>query len=417
MKGVMRFRTKGKFSPRYIGPYQIMRKISSVAYELDLPMILASVRPAFHASMLKKCVGDHSFIVSIEDIGVKDFLSYKEMEPSNRSWMYNMTLPNHAGLKEEYKEGVAGFFAKAMTLDEFLTEGTIRCPCEKCECPMLLGPDDVEFHLLKNGFMKNYYVWTVHGETNTGGGDYGFENSFIGEGSPIAKNNAKKYRYSETVRDVFGTHSGDQSEPNDKAKHFYEQLNETSHPLYEGSMHSKLSVAVRLLSIKSDYFISQESMDSIIALMNNLNPNKFDLPKDYYTSKKLVSKLGLSSEKIDCCEKGCMLFYKDDATLEYCKFCNQPRYKEVTNAKGKKVPEKWIHYLPVIPWLKRPSPLSSSAYISQNVEEMKEMRKKIAELKIRCNTSDDRVVRFEKLIMKYMPQACDDEDDTESDED
>ncbi|KAF3681884.1 hypothetical protein FXO37_02647 [Capsicum annuum] len=37
--------------------------------------------------------------------------------------------------------------------------------------------------------------------------------------------------------------------------------------------------------------------------------------------------------------------------------------------------------------------------------------------KDRCKTSDDRVARFEKLIMKYMPQACDDEDDTESDED
>ncbi|KAF3636386.1 hypothetical protein FXO38_24208 [Capsicum annuum] len=44
------------------------------------------------------------------------------------------------------------------------------------------------------------------------------------------------------VKDAFGTHSGAQNEPNDEAKHFYEQLKEASHPLYEGSVHSKLSV-------------------------------------------------------------------------------------------------------------------------------------------------------------------------------
>ncbi|KAM3375652.1 hypothetical protein P3S68_014366 [Capsicum galapagoense] len=76
-----------------------------------------------------------------------------------------------------------------------------------------------------------------------------------------------------------------------------------------------------------------------------------------------------------------------------------------------------VYGLGVIRSSGRPSPLLSSAYTSQKVEEMEEIRKDIAELKIRCKTSDDRVARFEKLIMKYMPQACDDEDDTEFDED
>ncbi|XP_019266286.1 PREDICTED: uncharacterized protein LOC109243756 [Nicotiana attenuata] len=164
------------------------------------------------------------------------------------------------------------------------------------------------------------------------------------------------------VRDAFVMHPGAQSEPNDDAKCFYEQLQEAGRPLYEGSIHSKLSVAVRLLSIKSDSSISQAGMDSIIDLMNELNPNKIDLPKDFYTAKKLVSKLGLSSERIECSEKGCMLFYKDDATLENCKFCNQPRYKEVTNSKMKnKVPVKPMHYLPFIPRLKRLYASMSSA--------------------------------------------------------
>ncbi|XP_059299093.1 uncharacterized protein LOC132051859 isoform X2 [Lycium ferocissimum] len=239
---------------------------------------------------------------------------------SDCKWMYNRTYPNCAWLREEFKEGVAGFIAKAMTLDDFLIEGTIRCPCEKCECAKLLGPEAVKFHLYKNGFMKHYFVWTAHGENNASVDNFAFQNSFGCEGSPIAENNVESSRYNEMVRDAFGTYSGAQSEPNDEAKRFYEQLKEASHPLYEGSVHSKLSVAVRLLSIKSDFSISQAGMDSIIGLMNELNPNKLDLPKDFYTTKKLVSKLGLSSERIDYCEKGCMLFYKDDATVEYCKF-------------------------------------------------------------------------------------------------
>ena len=51
MKGFMRFGRKGKLSPRYIGPYKILKKVGSVAYELDLPNDLAKVHPVFHVSM------------------------------------------------------------------------------------------------------------------------------------------------------------------------------------------------------------------------------------------------------------------------------------------------------------------------------------------------------------------------------
>ena len=56
IKGVMRFCKKGKFSPQYVGPYQILRCIDKVAYELDFPSELASVHPVFQVSMLKKYV-------------------------------------------------------------------------------------------------------------------------------------------------------------------------------------------------------------------------------------------------------------------------------------------------------------------------------------------------------------------------
>jgi len=57
----------------------------------------------------------------------------------------------------------------------------------------------------------------------------------------------------------------------------------------------------------------------------DLTPPNNSLPKNYYEAKRLVSKLGLESKKIDCCVNVCMLFYdndngKNDASLLKCKF-------------------------------------------------------------------------------------------------
>ena len=55
-----------------------MRRIGGVAYELDLPVSLASIHPVFYVSMLKKCIGDHSLILPVEEVNVKALLSYEE---------------------------------------------------------------------------------------------------------------------------------------------------------------------------------------------------------------------------------------------------------------------------------------------------------------------------------------------------
>lgn len=78
MKGVMRFGKKGKLSPRYIGPYQIIRRIGMVAYELDLPADLEAVHPVFHVSMLRKCIGDPSKIMPVKEIQITEDLNFEE---------------------------------------------------------------------------------------------------------------------------------------------------------------------------------------------------------------------------------------------------------------------------------------------------------------------------------------------------
>ena len=59
-KGVMRFRKKGKLSPRYIGPLEVLELKGEVAYELALPLELSQVHPIFHVSVLRKYVPDSS---------------------------------------------------------------------------------------------------------------------------------------------------------------------------------------------------------------------------------------------------------------------------------------------------------------------------------------------------------------------
>nr|GEX55727.1 putative reverse transcriptase domain-containing protein [Tanacetum cinerariifolium] len=67
-KGVVRFRKKGKLAPRYVGSFEILEKISLVAYRLRLPEELSSVHHTFHLSNLKKCLADANLHVPLDEI-------------------------------------------------------------------------------------------------------------------------------------------------------------------------------------------------------------------------------------------------------------------------------------------------------------------------------------------------------------
>jgi hypothetical protein len=77
-KGVLRFRKRGKLSPRFIGPFRIVAKVGKVAYRLELPEELAGIHPTFHVSHLRKCLADESTYVPLSEIEVDNRLNYVE---------------------------------------------------------------------------------------------------------------------------------------------------------------------------------------------------------------------------------------------------------------------------------------------------------------------------------------------------
>ena len=78
MRGVKRFHTKGKLSPRYVGPFKIIARRGEVAFQLELPEQLSSVHNVFHVSQLKKCLRIPEEQLPLEDLDVQKDLSYKE---------------------------------------------------------------------------------------------------------------------------------------------------------------------------------------------------------------------------------------------------------------------------------------------------------------------------------------------------
>jgi hypothetical protein len=60
--------------------------------------------------------------------------------------------------------------------------------------------------------------------------------------------------------------------------------------------------------MKLKYNFSNEGYNDIMKLIIDLIPVKHNMPKDLYQSKKIVVGLGMNYEKIDVCEKNCMLF-------------------------------------------------------------------------------------------------------------
>ena len=69
-RGVVRFGKRGKLSTRFTRPFEILNRVATVAYRLELPPSLLGVREVFHVSMLRKYTLDPAHVVDWGEITV-----------------------------------------------------------------------------------------------------------------------------------------------------------------------------------------------------------------------------------------------------------------------------------------------------------------------------------------------------------
>ena len=69
-RGVVRFGERGKLSPRFIGSFEILERIGTVAYRLALPPSMSGVHEVFHVFMLRKYTLDPAHVVDWGQIEV-----------------------------------------------------------------------------------------------------------------------------------------------------------------------------------------------------------------------------------------------------------------------------------------------------------------------------------------------------------
>ncbi|XP_021769734.1 uncharacterized protein LOC110733975 [Chenopodium quinoa] len=246
-------------------------------------------------------------------------------------------------INPDFVKGVDEFIQYVTDHPESSNPNEVRCPCVKCKNKCLWNADTVKIHLYGKGFIPNYYKWMCHGERYPGVPEW------------------RSNEYRDMVLDAFG-HTEDQGpsdgasvsseeEPNATAKHFLDLLKASERPLYEGSSLSMLEMAARITSLKCECDLPHRCVYGFASLLSEAIPNNNHMADTIYEVKKIVKGLELSHQKIHACQKGCMLFWKDDAQLFACRVCGSDRYKQTS--KGSLVPLNVLFYFPITPRLQR----------------------------------------------------------------
>jgi len=77
--GVGRALKSYKLTPRFIGPFEILKRVGPIAYQVALPPFLSNLHSVFHISQLRKYVHDLSHVIELDNVQVKENLTYETL--------------------------------------------------------------------------------------------------------------------------------------------------------------------------------------------------------------------------------------------------------------------------------------------------------------------------------------------------
>jgi hypothetical protein len=95
MRGLRRFKIRGKLAPRYIGSFKILEQRGEVAYQLELPPQLLDVHDIFHVSQLRKCLRVPEEQMPLEELTIGEGLTYQEYPVKILDTSEKVTRNNH----------------------------------------------------------------------------------------------------------------------------------------------------------------------------------------------------------------------------------------------------------------------------------------------------------------------------------
>ena len=80
-RGVVRFRKRGKMSPRYIRPFKVLERVGTISYRLALPLSLSSDHAVFHVSMIQTYTHDPTHVANGGELVIDADGTFEERPP------------------------------------------------------------------------------------------------------------------------------------------------------------------------------------------------------------------------------------------------------------------------------------------------------------------------------------------------
>ncbi|XP_028101631.1 uncharacterized protein LOC114300952 [Camellia sinensis] len=223
--------------------------------------------------------------------------------------------------------------------------GNLLCPCIKCVNVYRQNLQNVEIHLLQYGIMQTYTIWHQHREPRVSNEAYRDDEMRV-DGDEIVGG------IEALVEDRIRGESTDTTQ-GEEVRTFDQLLTDAKRELFPNcTNYTLLKFVIEVLNMKVTNHWTNKSIDMMLEFLSRLLPKENLVPKSTYEAKKILRDLGLSYELIHACINDCVLFWKENATLDKCPTCKTSRYK-ISHGRGKKIPHKVLRYFPLTPRLKR----------------------------------------------------------------